>query len=657
MAALLASPALAAPNTAQIKAQPQLMEVARTHPERMVAVIVQKSNQTDAAAALVTRLGGRVTMSLDIINAFAAELPAKAVPVLAQSGAVRWVSSDGQMVHSSWGGDGAQPEQPGYQVAITNTESAAVNGGLTTMALQTQPIVQVGMNGASVVVPALPVEAGRMSADGEIVPAQPLKDLPATAIVFNQDQKRFATGMSTHWIDAAALQNVYQSTVRATNAWNNGYTGSGMGVAVLDSGITVGFEDFNDTYAKTRVLATANFDVDNNADMGCSTGAGSSVKLTFVNNSSRSANLFWRDYTCAEVSYGAIAPNSALTQSTFGENMWVVRDADTNAVMKTHKAVGDATVSFAALALIDPFGHGTHVAGIAAGSGRRSNNKAYAGAAPNADLINVRVIKEDGSTRASNVVAGMQWILQNKARYNIRVVNISLNSAEYESYHTNPLCAAAEVLWFNGIVVVVSAGNRGGGNLFPPANDPFVITVGATDDKGTATRTDDTLASFSAYGVADGVSKPDLVAPGRFIKAPMADSTLVRDGRAQYVSQDYYSMSGTSMAAPVVAGAVAILLGKEPWLTPDQVKFRLKQTATPFLTPSVAGAGLLDVYNALYTNTWASANVGSPMSKLLTGGSTTTWTSVSWSSVSWSSVSWSSVSWSSVSWSSTYFKP
>ncbi len=652
MAASLASPALAAPNTAQIKAQPQLVEVARTHPERRVAVIVQKSNKTDAAATLVHRLGGRVTMSLDIINAFAAELPAKAVLALAQSGSVRWVSPDGQMVHSSWNGDSTQPEQAGYQVAITNTETAPVNDGLKTMALQTQPIVQVGLNGASVVVPVLPVEAGRMSADGEIVPAQPLKDLPAPAIEVGQDQKRYEAGNSAHWIDTTALKNVYQSTVRATNAWNNGYTGSGMGVAVLDSGITVGFEDFNDNYAQTRVLATVNYDVDNNADLSCSRGVGASQVVTFVNSSSRPAMLYWRDSACAEVNYGTLAPNGAIAQPTFAEHMWVVRDADTNAVLKTHKASGNATVSFGDLALNDPFGHGTHVAGIAAGSGRRSNKMAYAGTAPNSDLINVRVIKNDGSTRASNVVAGMQWILQNKARYNIRVVNISLNSAEYESYHTNPLCAAAEVLWFNGIVVVVSAGNRGGGNLFPPANDPFVITVGATDDKGTVTRTDDTLASFSAYGVADGVSKPDLVAPGRYIKAPMPNSTLVRDGRAQNVAPDYYSMSGTSMAAPVVAGAVAILLGKEPWLTPDQVKFRLKQTATPFLTPSVAGAGLLDVYNALYTNTGESANVGSPMSKLLTGGSTKLWTSVSWSSVSWSSVSWSSVSWSSI-----YIKP
>src|SRR5690606_7902067 len=94
-----------------------------------------------------------------------------------------------------------------------------------------------------------------------------------------------------------------------------------------------------------------------------------------------------------------------------------------------------------------------------------------------------------GSSRTSDVVAALQWIYDHKDEYNIRVVNISMNSAVPESYHTSPLSAAVELLWFNGVVVVVSAGNNGTGSgpveLYPPANDPFVITVGTTDDRGT----------------------------------------------------------------------------------------------------------------------------------------------------------------------------
>ena len=147
----------------------------------------------------------------------------------------------------------------------------------------------------------------------------------------------------------------------------------------------------------------------------------------------------------------------------------------------------------------DGYGHGTHVASIIGGDGSESSGK-YIGVAPMVNIINVKVSNDDGSAMMKDVVQGLQWVLENKDKYNIRVVNISLNSAVAESYNTSPLDAAVEILWFNGIVVVVSAGNKGSGTIYPPANDPFVITVGAVDDKGTAAITDDELASFSAYG-------------------------------------------------------------------------------------------------------------------------------------------------------------
>ncbi len=133
----------------------------------------------------------------------------------------------------------------------------------------------------------------------------------------------------------------------------------------------------------------------------------------------------------------------------------------------------------------DGYGHGTHVASIIGGDGSESSGT-YIGVAPMVNIINVKVSNDDGSALMKNVIQGLQWVLENKNTYNIRVVNISLNSAVAESYNTSPLDAAVEILWFNGIVVVVSAGNNGNGAIYPPANDPFVITVGAVDDKGTA---------------------------------------------------------------------------------------------------------------------------------------------------------------------------
>jgi serine protease AprX len=299
----------------------------------------------------------------------------------------------------------------------------------------------------------------------------------------------------------------------------------------------------------------------------------------------------------------------------------------------------------------DGYGHGNHVAGIIGGSGSRSGG-AYIGVAPAVNLINVKVTEDQGSAAMSNVIHGLQWVYENKDRYNIRVVNLSMNSSVAESYHVNPLDAALEVLWFNKIVVVVSAGNNAStGVLYPPANDPFVITVGATDDKGTPSRADDTLASFSAYGVTqEGIVKPDLVAPGSSIVSLMANpnSVLALGHPSNVVDTIYFRMSGTSMAAPVVAGAVALLLQDEPTLTPHQVKYRLRATARPFDTPARAGAGYLDVAAAINGTTTQTANNGIGPSKLAwqwAGGDIASWNSVNWSSVNWSSVNWSSDYW------------
>jgi serine protease AprX len=320
----------------------------------------------------------------------------------------------------------------------------------------------------------------------------------------------------------------------------------------------------------------------------------------------------------------------------------------------------------------DGYGHGNHVANIIGGNGRVSNG-AYIGVAPEVDLVNIKVSDNQGAATMSNVVDGLQWIYN----YNrqvlsqtpprpqdlIRVVNMSLNSTVAESYHSSPLDAAVEILWFNKIVVVVSAGNNGGdGKIYPPANDPFVITVGAADDKGTPSISDDTLATFSAYGTtADGFAKPDLVAPGKDIISSLGvgGTVLARDHQDHVITEYnkfYFKMSGTSMAAPMVAGAVALLLQDEPNLNPDQVKYRLKATAQRFDTSTRAGAGYLDAYAAVKGTTTQAANTGTPASRLLwTGSQPLNWPSANWNSANWASANWASANWASVNWASDYW--
>jgi len=295
----------------------------------------------------------------------------------------------------------------------------------------------------------------------------------------------------------------------------------------------------------------------------------------------------------------------------------------------------------------DTYGHGTHVGGIIAGSGYVSGGL-YGGVATNANLIDLRVLDQNGNGNDSNVVAAIQRAIALKKKYNIRVINLSLGRAVYGTYTKDPLCQAVESAWKSGIVVVVAAGNFGRmsldgsdgyGTIAAPGNDPLVITVGAMKTEGTLTRTDDQIASYSSKGPTtfDHVVKPDLVAPGNMV-ASLADlgSTLANNYSGNMVagySNDYFTLSGTSMATPAVSGAVALLIQAQPWLTPDQVKARLMKTAyKKFPSSSVAtdpvtgqtytsyydaftiGAGYLDLQAALANDDVAPSNLGSALS-------------------------------------------
>src|SRR5713226_552535 len=230
----------------------------------------------------------------------------------------------------------------------------------------------------------------------------------------------------------------------------------------------------------------------------------------------------------------------------------------------------------------DLYGHGTHVAGIIAGNGGSSScgncDVTFRGIAPNANIINLRALDQNGSATDSTVIAAIQQAIALKSQYNIRVINLSLGRGIFESYALDPLCQAVEQAWNAGIVVVVVAGNygrdnsnnnNGYGTITVPGNDPYVITVGAMKTMGTPSRTDDLIATYSSKGptMLDHVVKPDLVAPGNLIISDLASTSATLYGSfpgnlvpiSDYTvssnknsSSNYYQLSGTSMAAPMV---------------------------------------------------------------------------------------------------------
>jgi serine protease AprX len=320
----------------------------------------------------------------------------------------------------------------------------------------------------------------------------------------------------------------------------------------------------------------------------------------------------------------------------------------------------------------DGRGHGTFVAGIAAGSA-----PGKAGAAPKADIVMLDVMDDRGMAMTSDVIAAADWIYANREAKNIRVANFSLHSSVPNSFMFDPLNKAVQKLWFGGVVVVAAAGNYGvdgapSGVPYAPGNDPFVITVGAVDIDGSRKAHDDVAAPWSAYGYTlDGFAKPDLGAPGRYIVGPIpGSSTLLAEKPENAKAAGYMQLSGTSFAAPVVAGAAAQILAAHPGWTPDQVKGALMLTAQPlpFATPLSVGVGELNAATAsrvanppnpnaalnrfVVSESGGSGRVFDAASWANVARADASWASASWASASWANASWASASWASASWAS-----
>ncbi len=353
---------------------------------------------------------------------------------------------------------------------------------------------------------------------------------------------------------------------------------------------------------------------------------------------------------------------------------------------------------------VDSYGHGTVMAGLVAGSGAASATRtggAFTGVAPAAHVVAVKVAGRNGVVDVSTILQAMHWISAYRQQYGIRVMNLSWGVASTQSPSVDPINHAVQRLWKEGIVVVVAAGNSGSnaGTITKPGDDPVVLTVGAYNDQGDTDPANDSVPQWSSRGpTAAGHAKPDLVAPGRTVVALRSPSSKIEtDYPRAHMSPSYIKGSGTSQAAAITSGAVALLLAARPELTPDQVKSLLMSTASPLngqarntqgtgrlqleaavkgtaATTSQAlaanGLGLIDASRGEGRVTAACDGVQveirgeidvrcRPWDAARWAGSAWTgdaWTGVAWKGSEWNGVAWKGVGWSDANWDGVAWK-
>ncbi len=331
----------------------------------------------------------------------------------------------------------------------------------------------------------------------------------------------------------------------------------------------------------------------------------------------------------------------------------------------------------------DDAGHEGAVAGLIGGDGTASlplDQGGYAavqfrGVAPQADIIGVKVLDSTGQGRASSVMAGILWSIAHRDKYNIRVLNLSIGSNPVAPADFDPIAKAVEFAWKHGITVVCAAGNEGEfgpGGILSPGNSPYVITVGATDTRQTATLDDDAVTYYSSAGPTlwDEYAKPDLVAPGnRLISLRVRDSFIDATAPQNLIpvasyaptapagtEPSYLMLSGTSTSAPVGAGVAALMIGADPSLRPDDVKVRMMESADPLAgaTRFQQGAGLLDAAGALASDARSdgyalSEDVGDGTT-ILTKRDYAAWERIAWMKYGWTKFRWTKFRWTKFRW-------
>ena len=297
----------------------------------------------------------------------------------------------------------------------------------------------------------------------------------------------------------------------------------------------------------------------------------------------------------------------------------------------------DATTNTVGGPMTDGNGHGSHIASVIASSlptrgldGEYTGS--YNGIAPDADLIIVKAFDENGEGSYMNVIRGIGFVIENRDRHNIRVLNLSFGGEPISHYWQDPLNLAVMSAWEAGIVVVVSAGNTGPDpmTIGVPGNVPYVVTVGAMTDAYTPDDlTDDYLAPFSSAGpTLEGHVKPEITAPGGHISGLMRGNTTVAKEHPEFHDGfQYFAMSGTSQAAGVAAGVAALIAQQDPSLSADDIKCRLLASASAAVNPEGGlaysvfqqGAGLINAYEAVHGQATNCSNQGIDVSKDLAG--------------------------------------
>jgi serine protease AprX len=459
---------------------------------------------------------------------------------------------------------------------LTALTGALVVGPASTAPAQAEPSVTVVVQERPGAGPGVDQAIGRLGGHVDVslpivdgvaatIPADRVGALEATAGVAAVTPNRPVTLSGQYGEGSGVASAVYTDAVRASKTWDQGYTGQGIGVAVVDTGIN---------------------------------------------------------------------PVGDLAGRVVG------------GVDLTPEANN-----------LDSYGHGTFVAGLIAGSGAASNG-AVKGVAPNVKLVSVKIAGADGATDLVHLIAGLDFVATTRDIYGTRVLNLSLAVDSPGSYQNDPIDVAVERMWSSGIVVVTAAGNNGNaaGTISTPGDDPFVITAGANDDHTTAGIGDDTLATFSAVGpTVDGFAKPDLVAPGKSVVSLRSPgSTIDQANPAARIGTAYFKGSGTSFSSAITAGAAALVLSRNPALSPNQVKARLTANArnASLVQPAPArGAGELDAFGATMSTDITAANAGlSPATFNGVSGADVIPAGSQWGGSQWGGSSWGGSSWGGSSW-------